>query len=118
VSNVVKCKVGDTAKRIRWRVFEDEALSTPMDLTGKTVRLIAGTRASDGTVTVLFNAVATQEDQTSPDTIGYAYYDVAAGDVDAEGTFDVEVKVYDGGGKPLSIPDQGFFQFVVSKGLA
>jgi hypothetical protein len=106
-----KTKVGDTGRRIRFRVRGPDG--TPLDLTGRTVKLYS---SLDG-VAKLAGVVCTNEDQTAAETRGYAYYDPLAGDVDTEATYDAEVKVFDGA-DPVSIPVQNFLQIVVSRSLA
>lgn len=113
MSAVVKVKKGDTGFRLRFRVYENVELRTPMDLTGKTVKLYAG----KGGVLKIDGAACTAEDQEAAETIGFAYYDLVAGDVDTVATYDGEIKVLVAGA-PVAIPRQGFFKLIVSRSLA
>lgn len=115
MSEIFVTTVGDTGRRIRFRVYEPPtatAAAVPMDLTGRTVKLYAG---KDG-VRLLDGVTCTPEDQTADETKGYAYYDPPSDKVATAGAYDVKVKVFTGS-DPISIPAQGFHRLLITKDL-
>jgi hypothetical protein len=115
MTDSISFKRGDTAAVVRATLYADDAGTTPVDLTGATVKffmvVVPGVGSSpaglkvNGTCTIL-NAAA-----------GQVGYDWITADVDTAATYKAEFQVTYASGKIQTFPRTGYLTVVITEDL-